>query len=121
MPEVEKVALPVPFAATGIPEPAAADAVHLLLGAVGVGCDLLPESDYFTELVVDDDPLVGVAPALQTFHLLAQRDVADLVDPNAHHVFLGADVPSVGSVVGVEVGENPPVADSFGLPVGVEP
>src|SRR5437879_7617001 len=47
VPEVEEVALPVPFAAPGVAEPAATDAVHLLLGAVGVGRDLLPETDDF--------------------------------------------------------------------------
>ena len=61
-------------------EPAAADAVDLVLAAVGLVDDLLPEADDFALLVVDQDLLVLVHPVLQAFHFQTQRDVADLVD-----------------------------------------
>src|SRR5918912_3131842 len=45
MPEVEEVALPVELSAARVAEPAAADAVDFLLGALGIRRHLLPESD----------------------------------------------------------------------------
>ncbi|CFR68083.1 Uncharacterised protein [Mycobacterium tuberculosis] len=119
MTEVEEIALPVPFPAAGIPEPAAANAVHLLLGAIGVGGNLFPEPNHLALFLVDDDPLIGVAPALQAVHFLAQRNVADLVDADAHHVLVGTDVPAVGGVVGVEVGQQRPVAAPLRRTVGL--
>jgi hypothetical protein len=52
---------------------------------------------------------------------LAQRDIADFVLADAHDVFLGADVPAVGGVIGVEVRQILPVAGRFGVLVGLEP
>ena len=72
-------------------------------------------------LVVDDHALIRVVPVLQAGHLQAERDVADLVDADAHHVFLRADVPSVGGFVVVEVGQRHPVAFAFGFAVGLQP
>jgi hypothetical protein len=70
----------------------------------------LPEPDDLALLLVDDDLLIRVLPVLQALHLEAQRDVADLVDADAHHVFLRADVPPVSGVGGVEIRQRLPVA-----------
>src|SRR6201992_3893015 len=125
VPEVEEVALPLdqrrPVLTGGKPEPAAADAVDLVLAAVGLVDDLFPEADDLALLVVDQDLLVLVHPVLQALHLQAQRDVADLVDPNAHHVFLGADVPAVGRLRSVEISQRSPVACFLAVLVGLQP
>src|SRR4051794_17051242 len=81
--EVEEVALPFDLGVGVQPEPAAADAVDLLPATVPVDHDLFPETDDLALLVVDDDLLVRVLPVLQTLHLEAQRDVANLVDAHA--------------------------------------
>src|ERR1700722_3668614 len=79
--EIEEVALPLDLErsvlAGGEPEPAAADAVDLVLGAVGLVDDLLPEADDLAQFVVYEYLLVLVDPVLQAFHLQTQCDVAD--------------------------------------------
>ena len=119
--EVEEVTLPLDQLVGIEPEPTAADAVDLVPGAVGLVDDLLPEADDLALLLVDEHLLVLVDPVLQAFHLQAQSDVADLVDADAHHVFLGADVPAVGGVFGVEVRQRLPVAGLLAVLVGLQP
>ncbi|SHV42698.1 Uncharacterised protein [Mycobacteroides abscessus subsp. abscessus] len=125
MAEVEEVALPIPLAVTGIPEPAAADAVDAQIVTAGfiisTGDHLFPEPDHLALLIVDDHLLIRVCPALQALHLLAECDIADLVDADAHHVFLGADVPAVGGIIGVEACQRFPVACFLGVQVGLQP
>ncbi|SHX79052.1 Uncharacterised protein [Mycobacteroides abscessus subsp. abscessus] len=121
MAEVEEVALPIPLAVTGIPEPAAADAVNLRLPTAGIRGHLFPEPDHLALLIVDDHLLIRVRPALQALHLLAECDIADLVDADAHHVFLGADVPAVGGIIGVEACQRFPIACLLGIQVGLQP
>jgi hypothetical protein len=47
--------------------------------------------------------------------------IADLVHADAHHIFLRADVPAVGGVLGVEVGERAPVTVLFAVAVDLKP
>src|ERR1700756_6037686 len=108
--EVEEVALPLDELVGVEPKPAPADPVDLLLAAVPVDDDLLPETDDLTLAVVDEDLLVRVLPVPEAFHFQTERDVADLVDPDAHHVFLGPDVPAIRGFGGIEAGQRLPVA-----------
>src|ERR1700733_14047490 len=119
--EVEEVSLPFDLGVGIETEPAAADAVDLGLRVVRVGDDLLPEADDLALLVVDDDFLVRVLPVLETLHLQAEGDIANLVDADAHHIFLGTDVPAVRGVVGVKIGERLPVTGFLAVLVGLEP
>src|SRR5689334_13645941 len=73
--EVEEVALPFDELVAVEAKPAAADAVDLVLGAVGLVDDLFPEADDLALLLVDEHLLVLVDPVLQALHLQAERDV----------------------------------------------
>src|ERR1700754_4691718 len=119
--EVEEAALPLDQQPLVEPEPAPPDPVDLVAGAVALVDDLLPEADDLVLLLVDDHLLVLVDPVLQSLHLQPQGGVADLRLADAHHVFLGPDVPDVGGVVGVEVGKRRPVPGLLGVPVGLKP
>src|ERR1700737_2851551 len=119
--KVEEVALPIEFAVSRVWEPPGTDTKNQLLIAIDVAGEMLPEAHDFADLVVDNHPLVGVFPAFKAFHLLPEGDVADLVDPDTHDILLRPHIPAVGRVVGVERGQNLPVADAVGLLIDVNP
>jgi len=75
-PKSKKSRLPLDQQLVVEPEPAAADAVDLVLAAVALVDDLLPESDDFTLLLIDQYLLVLVDPVLKAFHLQTQGDFA---------------------------------------------
>src|SRR5207302_492882 len=79
--EVEEVTLPRPLEVAAVAEPAAPDTGDDVLASVcalRVGY-LLPEADHLALALVDQDVLIRVRPPVESAHLLAERDLSDLV------------------------------------------
>src|SRR5664280_1951517 len=121
--DVEEVALPAPPEVAGVAEPAAAEPGDLVVAAVLAGRvgDLLPEPEDLALGIVDQDAHVGIGPPAEALHLQPHRQLAYLVPPDGHELVVGPDVPAVGGVLGVHVGEWQPVELGLAPVVEVQP